>query len=109
MDRKHLGTSCKVRREERVSKFGSIGLGLELLSRQVKVQPATDPNRPTCLDSRRPLLPGPGAHPCSLPFTNSRGSAEGRPALDSYSVPTLTNLRAAYGGAAQEFDICRVQ
>ena len=77
-------------------------VGFELLSRQVEVEVVNAPNHPTCLDSRRPLSPGPGAYmrvrpfansrrPLSpgpgaymrvRPFANSRGSAEGRPALE---------------------------
>jgi hypothetical protein len=73
----------------------------------LRVEVVNAPNCQTCLDSLAPPSAC-RARPWSsheTPFMNSRGSAEGRPALDSYLVPTLTNLRAAYGGAAQEFEL----
>jgi len=57
--------------------------------------------------------PPKAARPWSSPmFTTPHeqpGSAEGRPGFGSYLVLTLTNLRAAYGGASREFDTCRVE
>ena len=65
----------------------------ELLSRQVKVQAVTDPNRPTSLNSRRPLSPGPGAHPSSLPFMDSRRPLSPGPGAHPSSLPFIDSRR----------------